>query len=315
MATQNSLSKQAGKPKFSVMMQQDGIKNLVNNTLGDKKKAERFTASIISAVAVNPALQECEGSTILSAALLGESLNLSPSPQLGHYYLVPFKNTKLNRTDAQFQLGYKGYIQLAIRSGQYKRINVIAIKEGELVSYDPLSEDIEVNLIENEVERENAKTIGYYAMFRLVNGFEKTMYWSKKKMLVHADKYSKAFSLNATTGKYPKVSFADFEAGKVADKDMWLYSSFWYKDFDGMAYKTMLRQLISKWGIMSIEMQKAFTNDYSVTDEKGNTTYVDNDNDYIQAEVTEINEHQKEENQTIAAQDIPNVKTKQQPML
>ena len=290
MATQNSLSKQAGKPKFSVMMQQDGIKNLVNNTLGDKKKAERFTASIISAVAVNPALQECEGSTILSAALLGESLNLSPSPQLGHYYLVPFKNTKLNRTDAQFQLGYKGYIQLAIRSGQYKRINVIAIKEGELVSYDPLSEDIEVNLIENEVERENAKTIGYYAMFRLVNGFEKTMYWSKEKMEAHALKYSKGYQ---------------------AKKGY----TFWEKDFDGMAYKTMLRQLISKWGIMSIEMQKAFTNDYSVTDEKGNTTYVDNDSDYIQAEVTEINEHQKEENQTIAAQDIPNVKTKQQPML
>lgn len=290
MATQNSLSKQAGKPKFSVMMQQDGIKNLVNNTLGDKKKAERFTASIISAVAVNPALQECEGSTILSAALLGESLNLSPSPQLGHYYLVPFKNTKLNRTDAQFQLGYKGYIQLAIRSGQYKRINVIAIKEGELVSYDPLSEDIEVNLIENEVERENAKTIGYYAMFRLVNGFEKTMYWSKEKMEAHALKYSKGYQ---------------------AKKGY----TFWEKDFDGMAYKTMLRQLISKWGIMSIEMQKAFTNDYSVTDEKGNTTYVDNDNDYIQAEVTEVNEHQKEENQTIAAQDIPNVKTKQQPML
>ena len=290
MATQNSLSKQAGKPKFSVMMQQDGIKNLVNNTLGDKKKAERFTASIISAVAVNPALQECEGSTILSAALLGESLNLSPSPQLGHYYLVPFKNTKLNRTDAQFQLGYKGYIQLAIRSGQYKRINVIAIKEGELVSYDPLSEDIEVNLIENEVGRENAKTIGYYAMFRLVNGFEKTMYWSKEKMEAHALKYSKGYQ---------------------AKKGY----TFWEKDFDGMAYKTMLRQLISKWGIMSIEMQKAFTNDYSVTDEKGNTTYVDNDNDYIQAEVTEINEHQKEENQTIAAQDIPNVKTKQQPML
>ena len=105
MATQNSLAKQDKKPKFSVMMQQDTIKNLVNNTLGDRKKAEKFTASIISAVAVNPALQECDGATILSGALLGESLALSPSPQLGHYYLVPFKNTKANKTDAQFQLG------------------------------------------------------------------------------------------------------------------------------------------------------------------------------------------------------------------
>lgn len=105
MATQNSLAKQDKKPKFSVMMQQDAIKNLVNNTLGDRKKAEKFSASIISAVAVNPTLQECDGGTILSAALLGESLNLSPSPQLGHFYLVPFKNTKANKTDAQFQLG------------------------------------------------------------------------------------------------------------------------------------------------------------------------------------------------------------------
>lgn len=188
----NTLDK-ARQPKFSVLMQQDTIKNLVNNTLGDKKKAESFTTAIISAVSVNPALQDCDGSTILSAGLLGETLNLSPSPQLGHYYLVPFNNAKANKKDAQFQLGYKGYLQLAIRSGQYKHINVVAIKKGELESYNPLTEEIKVNIMVDEEQRENAETIGYYAMFELVNGFVKNMYWSKKKMEVHALKYSMGY--------------------------------------------------------------------------------------------------------------------------
>lgn len=257
----NTLDK-ARQPKFSVLMQQDTIKNLVNNTLGDKKKAESFTTAIISAVSVNPALQDCDGSTILSAGLLGETLNLSPSPQLGHYYLVPFNNSKANKKDAQFQLGYKGYLQLAIRSGQYKHINVVAIKKGELESYNPLTEEIKVNIMVDEEQRENAETIGYYAMFELVNGFVKNMYWSKKKMEVHALKYS---------------------MGYKAKKGY----TFWEKDFDGMAFKTMLRQLISKWGIMSTELQKAYTEDYSVKDAKGNTVYVDNNSDYEEVNIAQ----------------------------
>lgn len=196
--------------------------------------------------------------------------------------MVPFnKKIKLANGEekqikvAQFQLGYKGYIQLAIRSGYYKTINVLAIKEGELIKYDPLTEELEVNLIEDDEVREQTPTIGYYAMFEYLNGFRKTMYWSKKKMLAHADKYSQAFSVNATTGKYPKVSYADFEAGKVPEKEMWKYSSFWYKDFDGMAYKTMLRQLISKWGIMSIELQNAMEKDMAEIKEDGTPDYID----------------------------------------
>ena len=161
MTVKNSLTQQAQKKKFSVLLQEDSIKNLINNTLNDTKRATRFIASISSAVAVNQALQECDGGTILSAALLGESLNLSPSPQLGHYYMVPFNDNVLNRKVATFQLGYKGYLQLAIRSGQYKKINVIAIKEDELISYNALEEELDVKLIENELEREKAKTIGY----------------------------------------------------------------------------------------------------------------------------------------------------------
>ena len=139
------------KPKFSIAIQSDMYKNLINQTLGDKDRATRFIASISSAVATNQSLQECDAGTILSGALLGESLNLSPSPQLGQYYLVPFNDSKKGHQVAQFQLGYKGYIQLAIRSGQYKKLNVLAIKKGELVKYDPLNEEIEVTLMEDEM--------------------------------------------------------------------------------------------------------------------------------------------------------------------
>lgn len=256
-------NKSTNKPKFSVAIQSDTYKNLINQTLGDKDRATRFIASISSAVATNTDLQQCDAGTILSGALLGESLNLSPSPQLGQYYLVPF-NKKVKGVDgdesyikvAQFQLGYKGYIQLAIRSGQYKKLNVLAIKKGELIKYDPLNEEIEVNLMEDEEERENAETIGYYAMFEYTNGFRKSLYWSKSKMEKHALKYSKGYS---------------------AHKGY----TFWEKDFDGMAYKTMLRQLISKWGIMSIDMQQAVEKDMTAINTDGTYKYVDNEEDTI----------------------------------
>lgn len=250
MAVSNSLAKQT-KPKFTAVINSDGYKRMINNTLGNPQKAARFVTAITSAVSNNPALQDCDASTVVSAGLLGEGLNLSPSPQLGQYYLVPFKDRKNNRTVAQFQLGYKGYIQLAIRSGQYKKLNVLPIKQGELISFNPLEEDIEVKLIENEVEREQAETIGYYAMFEYANGFKKAMYWSRQKMESHAEKYS---------------------MGYKAHKGY----TFWEKDFDGMACKTMLRQLISKWGIMSIEMQTAVNNDMGVINEDGTVDYVDN---------------------------------------
>ena len=235
------------KPKFSTYMDRDDVKNLVQNAVG--KNSQRFAASIISAVSTNPALQECRQSSILSAALLGESLNLSPSPQLGQYYLVPFKD-KERGTVAQFILGYKGYIQLAIRSGQYKKLNVLAIKKGEMIRYDALNEEMFVNLIQDEEVRENTETVGYYAMFEYVNGFRKSIYWSKSKMENHAIKYSKGYQ---------------------AKKGY----TFWEKDFDSMAMKTMLRQLISKWGIMSIDMQTAFFADNGIIKENGEPEFVD----------------------------------------
>ncbi|MDD4775881.1 MAG: recombinase RecT, partial [Syntrophomonas sp.] len=168
---------------------------------------------------------------------------------------------------AQFVLGYKGYIQLAIRSGYYRKINALAIKEGELVNFDPLEEVIEAAIIDDEEARETAPTAGYYAMFEYSNGFKKAMYWSKRKMMIHADKFSPAFSA---------AKYDDLMAGKIPAADQWKYSSFWYKDFDDMALKTMLRQIISKWGIMSIELQTAFERDEATLREDGSFEFVDN---------------------------------------
>ena len=292
MAVNNSLAKKPVKMGLTAYLSQDAVKKQINNVVGGKN-GTRFISSIVSAVQTTPALQECTNPSILSAALLGEALNLSPSPQLGQFYMVPFDNRKKGCKEAQFQLGYKGYIQLAERSGYYKKLNVLAIKEGELIRYDPLDEEIEVELIDDDVIREETPAMGYYAMFEYENGFRKTMYWSKKKMMAHAEKYSPAFSRNGGAKTLELL-----EQGKIPEKDLWKYSSFWFKDFDGMALKTMLRQLISKWGIMSIDLQKAIDKDMAVIQEDGSADYVENaaeelDNDNIVAE-QEIKEVQSE---------------------
>lgn len=253
------------KPKFGLAIQSEGYKRLINNTLGDPKRAAKFIAAISSAVATNSSLQQCDAGSILSGALLGEALNLSPSPQLGQYYLVPFDQKKYNEKTkkfeltsfkrAQFQLGYKGYIQLAIRSGQYKDIDVIEVREGEYLGRNKITGKHQFEFIEDEVERENKPIIGYMAYFEYLNGFYKNLYWSKEKMQKHALEYSQAYASDVKKGTN---------------------YSFWSKDFDGMAFKTMLRQLISKWGLMSIDMQEALTKDMSVIKEDGTCDYVDN---------------------------------------
>lgn len=240
----------AQRVSFSAMISTDKYQRAISNTLRDPARARRFVAAITSAVAINPALQECDPSTVLSGALLGESLNLSPSPQLGQYYLVPFENRKKGYKDAQFVLGYKGMIQLALRSGQYKRLNVLAVKAGELLSWNPMTEEIDLCLIEDDTQREQTATIGYVASFEYLNGFTKTIYWSREKMEAHALRFSK---------------------GYAAKKGY----TFWEKEFDAMAFKTMLRQLISKWGIMSVEMQRALDGDGAVATEDGEYIHMD----------------------------------------
>ncbi len=279
MSSSNHPTPTKQQPKFSVAITTKGYRNLINNTLGDPERAKRFIASITSAVAVNPALQDCDAGTILAGALLGESLNLSPSPQLGQYYLIPFecrlkdqdgktiwimdengnhvtdKNGKwvaATEMRAQFVLGYKGYIQLALRSGHYADLDVMEIKEGEYLGREPATGRPRFQFVEDDDVRDDMPVTGYMAFFEYLNGFRKVLYWSKQKMINHADLHSPAYSSNA----HKKIL-----NGEIPERDMWKYSSFWYKDFDSMAKKTILRQLISRWGVMSTELQQAFTQD------------------------------------------------------
>lgn len=299
MAITNSLvGKTQQKQGMTDFLTKDAVKEQINKVVG-AKNSQSFITAIVSAVQVNPKLKECSNTSILSSALVGESLKLSPSPQLGQYYIVPY-DTK-NGKEARFQMGYRGYVQLAIRSGQYKKLNVVAIKEGELVRFNPLTEEIEVNLIEDAEERENAETIGYYAMFEYLNGFRKEIYWSKRKMMLFADTYVSAFSLKATKGKNPKVSYQDYLDGKYDKKDEWLYSSNWYQDFDGMGIKTMLIQLIKKWGVMSADMQTALANDIGAVAD-GNPQYVDN-------YVDNVEEPQEQPQEVVADVEVEEVKT------
>ena len=249
----------------------DAVKNQINKVVGGSN-GDRFISSLMSAVQANPTLQECSNSSLVNAALLGYSLNLSPSPQLGYFYFVPFwdndntydqhgrvVNKKAYAAQmhvsekslpsvraAQFQMGYRGYLQLAMRSGQYKKINTVEIKEGEFVSYNPLFEELKVNIIENPDERMQRKSIGYYAMFEYLNGFRKEMYWTEGQMRAHAQKYSKSY-------KYGP----------------------WSTDFDKMANKTLIRQLLGHYGIMSLDMERAYAADQGVIDENLSARYVD----------------------------------------
>lgn len=251
----NDLTKTNGNNKlgFTTFMTSNVVAKKVNDILGDEKRGNRFISSIISAVNSNPTLKECDNASILSGALLGESLNLSPSPQLGNFYLVPFNDKERGKV-ATFQMGWKGYYQLALRSGQYKKLNVIEIKEGELISWNPLEEELKVEIIDDDEKREKLKTIGYYAFYENLQGFRKCIYWSKEKMEAHAQQYSQGYR---------------------ADKQKKTQYTFWSKNFDEMAKKTMLRQLISKYGVMSIDMQTAYEGDMAYIKEDGSKTYVD----------------------------------------
>ena len=241
----------AQRQRFSVAIQTDGYQRLINSTLGDPERAKRFIAAVSSAVAVNPVLQECDAGSILAGALLGESLNLSPSPQLGMYYLVPYDDKKAGVKKAQFQIGYIGLMQLAQNTGLYRRIRVMSVKKGELRKYDPFTGDHVFEMIPDPTARAAAETVGYFGFYELVNGYREESYWTHEEMLRHADRYSKAFKLS---------DYRNIEAGKVAQGDMWKYSSPWYTSFETMAHKTVIRQLL-KTAPKSAEMRHALESD------------------------------------------------------
>ena len=300
-ATKNPVA--TGIKKFNNLINSSIMRTKIHQMVGATDSQE-FITSITSAVNTNPALAECDPQKIISAALLGQSLHLKPSPQLGYFYMVPYKNKKRNCTEAQFQIGYKGYLQLAIRSNEYVDIDATEIREGEYKGRNKLTGKPEFEFVQDDDVRENLPVVGYMAYFEMKNGYIKRLYWSKEKMLNHADKYSQAFSKEATTGKYPKVSFADYEAGKYDPKTEWQYSSFWYKNFDEMAKKTMLRQLLSKHALLSTEaIEKAITSDNAVIDENLNPHF--EDENVIDGVATEKETHQAiEANTAPTMQDV-----------
>ena len=271
------------KVGFATFCSAPAVRQNISNVVGEKNVTQ-FIASVVSAVRTNKELSECSNASIFSAALLGQSLQLSPSPQLGQYYLVPYKNTKAGTSEAQFQIGAKGYKQLAIRSGQYRKIVTSVVKEGELKSYNPITEEYIFEPVTDMKVREQLPVVGYYASFTLINGFQKEIYWSKEKMIEHAKRYSKGYK-------------NDLQKGTAY--------TFWSKDFDGMAEKTMVRQLISKWGIMSIEMEKAFKSDMGVISESGDVTYVDNPPEDISETVKETIAENANKEEIVIDAEIP----------
>lgn len=256
MATASSLKNQlAKKGTGNSLSIGNTVKGLIDNPSIKKRfegvlkeKAPQYMSSIVNLVNSDTNLQKCEGMSVIASCMVAATMDLPVDKNLGYAWVVPYGNR------AQFQMGYKGYIQLALRTGQYKSINVVEIREGELVSWNPLTEEIEVDFN----KRESDSVIGYAGYFKLINGFEKTVFWTKEEVNNHANKFSKTVNSK---------------------------NSVWKSNFDAMAKKTVLRNLLSKWGILSIEMQKAYTADENLI----NKDLID-DIENVQANVEDIQE-------------------------
>ena len=240
---QNQLAAQkTGKPAsppnvtalVNTFLDRDGLRKRFDELLG--KRSPQFISSIVSMVNADQKMQQafCEAPmTVIQAALKAATFDLPIDQNLGYAYIVPFKNWKPDLKkkvmEASFILGWKGMHQLALRTGAYKTINVVDIREGELKSYNRLTEEVDIDFIEDESEREQHPVIGYVGYYRLVNGAEKTVYMSVKQIENHEKKFRKGDSMG------------------------WG----WQNDWDAMARKTVYRILIGKWGVMSIDYQTA----------------------------------------------------------
>lgn len=244
IANNNNSKNQMGEAKqmtLKSLLSSPAVQKRFENVLEDKSSG--FTTSLLNLVNGDPNLAEAQPMSIITSAMVAATLDLPIDKNLGYAYIVPFRDWKKgNEKVAQFQLGYKGYIQLAQRSGQYMALNVTEVYEGELKSWNRLTETFEFD----PEGKESDEVIGYVAYFRLVNGFEKTVYWTKQQVESHRIKHNKAKNKEQLTGV-------------------------WKSDYDAMAQKTVLKMMLSKWGILSIEMQKAVTTDETVQelDEKG----------------------------------------------
>ena len=221
----------------------------LQSVLGEKKQA--FVNNMTALVSNDKALQACEPISLMFAALKVTSLDLPLDNNLGFAYVIPYRNNKENKTEAQVQIGYKGISQLAIRSGQFETINVTDVREGELKGRNRLTGELELDWINDDTARMKAKIIGYIGYFKLLSGYSKTTYWSIEELKEHGLNYSQTFKKGYGV---------------------------WKDNFNAMAKKTVLKLMLNKGDApMSVEMQQAIKYDQSVIlDEDGNHRYVDN---------------------------------------
>lgn len=250
-ALANTATPRSPLRSFNEFLANPRTQDHLGQVLGEKKAS--FVNNLTALVANNRMLQECEPAGLMYTAIKATALNLPLDPNLGLAYVLPYRNNKLGVTEAQFQIGYKGFVQLAIRSGQFAKIAVRDVREGEIVSYDFLTNEPIFKQADN---REALPIIGYVAYFKLINGFEKSEYWTAEKMEAHALRYSQSYGSKNTYTKQ---------------------TSPWTTNREAMAQKTILKSLLSHWAPLSVEMQDAVRFDQMTIDSNAQEHYRDNE--------------------------------------
>ncbi len=264
-ATNNKMSQSVKTPKaidvLKNMLNADSVQAQFKNALG--QNSGTFVASVIDLYNGDKNLQLCDPKLVVMEALKAAVLHLPINKALGYAYIIPFNNSKkVKYTDEKgvererwekemvptFQMGYKGFIQLAMRTGQYRTLNADAVYEGELRKVNKLTGEIAF-----DGERTSDKVVGYFCYFELLNGFSKTMYMTVEQMAAHAKRYSKGLKKDVTTEALVNLAALRFSDNNTVG---------WLGNFHGMAIKTVIRNLLSKYGYLSIEMQNAISNDY-----------------------------------------------------
>lgn len=260
MATNDVLKNQLAEKNTQVVDPSKlGFKALMNTPAMKKKftdilheKSDSFMGSLMTLVGGDNYLSQAEPMTIIASALKAATMDLPIDKNLGYAYVVPFNRSEkvgnkwVKHNEAQFILGYKGYIQLAQRSGQYKALNALAIYDGQLIDWNPLTEEFTFDY----KAKVSDEVIGYVGFFELLNGFKKTVYWTKQEIESHRIKNAKGYDKEKLSGA-------------------------WVDNYDSMAIKTVLRNMLSKWGLLSVEMQSAITSDEKIF-------RVDENNDLIE---------------------------------
>ena len=252
MANEVTKKPKTGLQKFNAMLENTRTQEYLTNVLGEKKQT--FVSNMVALVSSNKALSECDPSTIMFSCLKATALSLPLDPSLGLAWVLPYKDNKNNTTVATFQLGAKAYIQLALRTAQYRKINVRDVREGEIVGEDFVSGEMQFKKLEKD--RSNAPIIGYVAMFELINGFSKQLYMSVEELDAHAKRFSQTYRKGY---------------GLWSDKEM----------RPAMMEKTILKRLLSKYGVLSVEMEQAIKSDSAVLGENDVVRYIDNEENAI----------------------------------